>query len=314
MSNSRLDSLRMVDPVLTTIAHGYKNNAFIAQHLFPKVEVSKMKGRIPYFSKNSFVVRDTERALRAASNRIPPEDIEMMDFETYERDVEIALDYLEEEEGSDFYKYEKRSTKELLDILLTGREKEAADLAQNPESYESDMKLVINSEADSIYLPTSSADMETWINQGRDAIRSKIGKYPNVMILGESTLRKMLLHNSMTGKLRYSSRVSVSTDMLKEVFDIDNMVVGTSVYSPDGVVVEDIWKDNIILAYVDQHRDRSEYNPSFGYTFRRKGMPEVDTYYETGGKVKIIRATDNFSVQITGKDAGFLIANTNYHS
>ncbi len=314
MSNTRLDSLRMVDPVLTTIAHGYTNNAFIAQHLFPIVEVNKMKGKIPVFSKNSFVMRDTERALRASSNRIPPEDIVMMDFNTNERDVEIALDYLEEEESSDFFRYEQRSTKELLDILLTGREKAAADLVQNTDNFDADMKLVISNESDSIYSPTSSVDTLTWINQGKDAIRKKIGKYPNVMVLGDAALRKILMHNSMTGRIRYSSNLSINTDIIKEIYDIDNIIVGTSVFSPDGNTMNDIWKDNIILAYVDQNSKRSEYNPSFGYTFQRKGLPEVDTYYENGGKVKVIRATDNFSVQITGKDAGFLIANTNYHS
>ncbi len=314
MSNSRLDSLRMVDPVLTTIAHGYTNNSFIAHNIFPTVEVSKMKGKIPIFSKNSFVMRDTERALRASSNRIPPEEIQMMDFQTHERDVEIALDYLEEEESSDFFRYEQRSTKELLDILLTGREKAAADLVQNPDNFDSDMKLVINSEAESIYSPTSSVDTEAWINQGRDAIRSKIGKYPNVMIMGDATLRKILLHNSMTNKIRYSNQLSISADMVKEIYNIENLIVGTSIFSADGNTLEDIWKDNIILAYVDQNSRKSEYNPSFGYTFQRKGLPEVDSYYENGGKVKVIRATDNFSVQITGKDAGFLIANTNYHS
>ncbi len=314
MSNTRLDSLRMVDPVLTTIAQGYTNNAFIAHKLFPTVDVNKMKGKIPVFSKNSFVMRDTERALRAASNRIPPEEIVLMDFETHERDVEIALDYLEEEESSEFFRYEQRSTKELLDILLTGREKAAADLVQNPANYDDDMKLVISSEADSIYAPTSNADTETWVNIAKDAIRSKIGKYPNVMIMGDVTLRKILNHNSMTNKIRYTNNFTVNAELVKEVYNIENIIVGTSVYSPDGVSMEDIWGDNIIFAYVDQSPRRSEYNPSFGYTFRRKGMPEVDTYYENGGKVKVIRATDNYSVQVTGKDAGFLIANTNFHA
>jgi hypothetical protein len=237
-----------------------------------------------------------------------------MDFETHERDVEIALDYLEEEESSEFFRYEQRSTKELLDILLTGREKAAADLVQNPANYDDDMKLVISSEADSIYSPTSNADTETWVNIAKDAIRSKIGKYPNVMIMGDVTLRKILNHNSMTNKIRYTNNFTVNAELVKEVYNIENIIVGTSVYSPDGVSMEDIWGDNIIFAYVDQSPRRSEYNPSFGYTFRRKGMPEVDTYYENGGKVKVIRATDNYSVQVTGKDAGFLIANTNFHA
>ncbi len=313
MTNTRLDSLRMVDPVLTTIAQGYSNAAFVADKLFPTVNVSKMKGKIPVFSKNAFVMRDTERALRAASNRIPPEEIEMMEFETFERDVEIALDYLEEEESSDFFRYEQRSTKELLDILLAGREKATADLVQNPDNFDDDMKIVVSSESESIYAPTGTTNPEDWIFAGRDAIRKRIGKYPNLMLIGDIALRKILNHNSITGKIRYTNHVAANAEILKNIINIDNIIVGTAVYSPDGTVMEDIWKDNIVLAYVEQSTHRSEYNPSYGYTFQRKGLPEVDTYYENGGKVKVVRATDNSSVQITGKDAGFLIANTNYH-
>nr|MDA3844620.1 hypothetical protein [Candidatus Kapabacteria bacterium] len=68
------------------------------------------------------------------------------------------------------------------------------------------------------------------------------------------------------------------------------------------------------LAYVDKNEkaDRSEFNPSFAYTFRRKGKPEVDTYYENGGKIKVIRNTDNYCLKITSSDAAYLISGTNH--
>jgi len=87
-----------------------------------------------------------------------------------------------------------------------------------------------------------------------------------------------------------------------------------AVMTDDGTTFGDIWQDNIILAYVDRSEEhsRSEYNPSFGYILQRKGKPEVDSYYENGGKVKIIRNTDNYCVKVTAEDAAFLISNTNH--
>ncbi|MFO8098869.1 MAG: helicase-related protein, partial [Salinibacter sp.] len=94
-----------------------QNGAFVYNALFPVIKTAKMKGKIPYFGKDAFTVRETSRAVRADSNRIAPSDFNLIDFETKEQDIESALDYLEEEESADFYKYEQRLTKDLTDYL-----------------------------------------------------------------------------------------------------------------------------------------------------------------------------------------------------
>jgi hypothetical protein len=87
-----------------------------------------------------------------------------------------------------------------------------------------------------------------------------------------------------------------------------------AVHSSDGDSFSDVWADNVILAYVDrsERSNRSEFNPSYGYTFQREGKPEVDSYYENGGKIKIIRNTDNYCIKVTAPDSAFLIYNTNH--
>ncbi|MFW5662597.1 MAG: hypothetical protein ACOCZW_02635, partial [Bacteroidota bacterium] len=140
MAESRLDELRMVDPVLTTIVQGYSNSAMIADKLFPHVSVKKLKGRIPVFGKEAFISRDSERAIRAQSNRIAPSGFDMVEFETLERDLEIALDYLEEEESPDFFRLEQRVARELSDILALGKEADAAQLAQDASAYPAGLK------------------------------------------------------------------------------------------------------------------------------------------------------------------------------
>ena len=67
----------------------------------------------------------------------------------------------------------------------------------------------------------------------------------------------------------------------------------------------------IVLAYVNENEKskRSQFNPSFGYTFQKKGCPEIDTYYENGGKIKVIRCTDNYTIKVTAPEAAHLIHN-----
>jgi hypothetical protein len=313
MSQSRIDELRMIDPVLTTVAQGYTNSNLVAEALFPTIQVSKLKGKIPVFGKEAFLIRDTYRAIKAQSNRIPPSDIEFITFETKERDIEISIDYIEEEESPDFSRYEQRITKELVDILQLGREKEAADLVQNTDNFNEDLIYeVTENQAFDDY--TKNADPILIIRNSAAKMRSLIARYPNTMVIGDKCYQALINHPKLLDRVKYSGISKVSKNILSELTDIPNVFVGSAVYSDDGVNFSDVWLDNIILAYVDKSDRalRSEYNPSFGYTLQREGKPEIDTYYENGGKIKIIRNTDNYSIQITAKDAGFLIYNTNH--
>jgi hypothetical protein len=47
--------------------------------------------------------------------------------------------------------------------------------------------------------------------------------------------------------------------------------------------------------------------PSFGYTFRKRGMPQVDVRRAGNGKMDLVRDTDMFKPYILGADAGYLL-------
>ncbi|MBH8442640.1 hypothetical protein I8S28_32700, partial [Pseudomonas aeruginosa] len=83
----RLKQLRVVDPVLTNLARGYRNAQFIAEALFPIAEMDKEAGTIPLFGKEAFEVYETERAIRAQSNIMNPDDLDGLDVVLREHDI-----------------------------------------------------------------------------------------------------------------------------------------------------------------------------------------------------------------------------------
>ncbi len=308
-----LDELRMIDPVLTTIAQGYTNSSMIYETLFPTVSVSKMKGKIPVFGKEAFVLRNTERAIRASSNRIPPAETELITFETVEQDIETAIDYLEEEESPDFYKLEQRIARQLVDMLNLGKEKLAAQLALNPASYPIGHSLAVDAgTAFNDY--TNTTDPIAVIQDCISTVRTKIGRFPNTIVMGEDCFKAIINHPKVIERIKYSGKYSINSQILATLLNIDNISIGLAVSSQNGIDFTDIWNDSIVIAYTDKNEKslRNEYNPSFGYTFQREGKPEIDSYYENGGKIKVIRNTDNYTVKITANVAGFLISNTNH--
>ncbi|OLZ70244.1 hypothetical protein BS642_21125, partial [Chromobacterium violaceum] len=62
--SDRLKRLRIVDPVLTNLARGYRNAAYIGENLFPLAPMEKEAGIIPLFGKEAFLLWETERAIR----------------------------------------------------------------------------------------------------------------------------------------------------------------------------------------------------------------------------------------------------------
>ena len=95
----RLANLRIVDPILSALARGYIFPELACEALFPMVRVEKEAGKLPKFGKEAFRIYQTERALRAKSNRINPEEYGSIDVILAEHDLEYPIDYRERQEA-----------------------------------------------------------------------------------------------------------------------------------------------------------------------------------------------------------------------
>lgn len=306
---SRNSNIRIVDPVLTNLALGYSNAQFVGEKLMPFVFVEKENNKLPIFGKEAFKLYNTERGIRAKSNRMNPEGITLIDLGTTEHDLEYPMDYREQAEAA--FNLQKRGTHVVTEAIQLRREKQIADLAQNVASYPTGNKIVLSGTSQ---FTNAASDPISVINTGKEAIRQKIGKRPNTMIVGAQALNSLKFHDKLTDKIKYTQTGMVDVPELRALFRIENIYVGEAVWAADDGTLSDVWGDNIILAYVPPQTDgidRDLYEPSFGYTPRRKGNPQVDVYSESGGKLEIVRATDNFRPYIVGAEAGYLISDTN---
>ncbi|KVS72851.1 hypothetical protein [Burkholderia cepacia] len=304
----RLSKLRIVDPVLTNLAIGYTNAEFIGQTLMPIVEVEKEGGKIPKFGKESFRLYQTERALRAKSNRMNPEDIGSVDVNLDEHDLEYPIDYREDQESA--FPLEQAAVQTATDAIQLRREKMVADLAQNPSSYAAGNKKQLSATEK---FTAANSDPVGVIEDGKEAIRTKIGRRPNTMVIGASAYKTLKAHPQLIEKIKYSMKGIVTVDLLKEIFEVENIAVGEAIYADNRDRFTDIWGANIVLAYVPLQRggqQRTPYEPSYGYTLRKKGNPVVDTRIEDG-KLELVRATDIFRPYLLGADAGYLISGIN---
>lgn len=307
----RRADLRIVDPILSTLARGYIFPELACEALFPVVRVEKEAGKLPQFGKEAFRIYQTERALRAKSNRINPEDYDSIDIALQEHDLEYPIDYRERDEADGVLPLERWATNVVTKGLRIRCEKKCADLAQDPAKYAVGSKLALAADADKFDNYVNSDPLGV-IDDSKDSVRQKIGTEPNTAVIAYNVWKKLKRHPQLLNLIKYSQKGVVTIDLLKEILEIPNLVIGRSAYDNEaGGALTDCWSKSIVLAYVPTKgngEERVEYEPSYGYTFGKKNQPVVDTYVE-GGKVQIIRNTDIFNPYIVGAEAGYLIYN-----
>ena len=131
------------------------------------------------------------------------------------------------------------------------------------------------------------------------------------MVIGQDAWRVLKKHPQLKGLISDNLNKLVTIELLKEIFEVENIYIGKSIFANEKGEFVRIWQDNIVLAYVPQLSSRTEYDPSFAYTVRLKDALNIDEYSKEGNKVKYIRATDIYTPFLVGAEAGYLISNTN---
>lgn len=305
----RLKKLRVVDPVLTSLARGYRNAQYIGEGLFPIAEIEKESGIIPLFGKESFRLWETERAIRAKSNVMTTDDVDTLDVVLREHDLAYPVDYREAAEA--MFNEEAKAARRVKDAIDQGREVRAASLAQNPNTYLSGAKVVLSG---SSQWSNGGGDPIEVVEYGKEVVRQRIGVRPNTAVIGASAYASLKFHSKMAGALGVQERKLITAEHIKALWGVENVLIGEALAINGFGTTGDIWGDNVMLAYVakpgaGQSGDHDV--PSFGYTLRKKGMPETDKYPGEGNKVEYVRHTDMYKVVVVGADAGYLITDTN---
>lgn len=293
---------RVVDPVLTTVVQGYTLAELIGMQVFPVVTVTKEGGKIQLFGKEAFQDYDTARAPRARVQRA--------DFETgstsyllEEHSIEVATDKREGEETADLIRADMTAAKMAQRIILLKHERLAAALATNTASYEGGNSTTPGAAAKwSADTSTPIADIEA----AKETVRSKIGIYPNTLVIGPQVYKALKIHASVLERIKYSERGVVTADIIAQIVDVDRVIVGKAVGASDTGTFSDLWGKNAVLAYITPESNPGEGTPSFGYTFRKMGRPNASTYYDASVKSDVAQVEDIFQCRVLAPGGGYL--------
>lgn len=299
---------RVVDPVLTTVAQGYRNAEFIGIKLFPYVPVNQRGGKIITFGKEDFALYATGRAPGASTKRVQygyagnPYALEQHSLEGM-----VPFELMQEAEavpGIDLGRGAVTKTQNIISLRL---EKAQADLATAAANYPVGNKTTLAGASQwSDYGATS--DPVGDIEAARDAVRAKIGKRPNTINLGAAVWSKLRNHPKVVDRIKYTGRDSATPELLANLFGVKEVNVGDAIYDNNGNFA-DVWGKFVVVAYTETASLPEQGTPSYGYTYRLGGFPVVEQpYMDRNAKSWIYPVTDEVSPVIAGATAGYLIS------
>jgi hypothetical protein len=298
---------RVVDPILSTHARGYRNAEYIGHLILPIADIPTRGARVLKFGKDSFRKMNTRRAPGAEYKRV--QYGYASDPVSLHQDAlaaSVAFENMEEASRVPGIDLASGSVNMVLDVIALGREAETAGLVRDPTNYNANNKMALVG-ADK--WSDAASDPAKDVKEAKEQVRRRVGRYPNLFTMGPSVFNALSEHPKIKEQFKYTSSDSLTTAMLAKYFDVEEVIVGKAVYlddnADDDADAKDIWGDDASLVY--RPKGSNYQVPSFGYTYRLKGYPMVMAPYsdpETDSWVYKVK--EEWSPVLSGMDAGFL--------
>lgn len=309
MPQQTLGQARVIDPILTEVAQGYRNSEMVGMNLFPSVPVAQRGGKIISFGKEDFALYNTARAPGANTRRIQF-GYTSGSYALEQHALEAVAPWEHQQEASQVAGIQLASmaVRKTQNIIALRLEKAQADLATAAASYAAANKTTLSGTSQwSDFSGTSnpSKDIET----AKDAIRAQIGKRGNTVVMGPAVWSKVRQHPAIIDRIKYTGRDSITLDMLATLWGVDRVLVGDAIYSDASGAMADVWGKFVVVAYTQLGSVQDLGEPSYGYTYRLDGAPYVEQgYQDRNAKSDIYPVTDEVSPVLTAAIAGYLIS------
>jgi len=300
---------RVIDPILSTVAQGYKNMELVGSALFPYVPVAQRGGKIVSFGKEDFALYSGARAPGANTKRVQF-GYASSNFALEQHALEgvVPFELMEEANAVPGIDLGRNAVFRVQNIINLRLEKAQADLAITAANYAAGNRLTTLAGA-TLWSDAVASDPLANIEQAKDAVRAQVGRYPNTVVIGAQVLRALRVHSKIIDRTKYTGRDVPTVELLAALFGVERVLVGGAVYSDATGAMVDVWGKNVVLAFTDISGVADFGLPSYGYTYRLNGAPVVESaYQDRNSKSWVYPVTDEVAPVIAGAAAGFLIS------
>lgn len=301
---------RVIDPILSTVARGYRNAQHVGNALFPIVPVGQRGGKIITFGKEDFMLYNTARTPGAATRRVQyGYSGDSYALESHSLEGVVPVELLQEAQNVPGIDLGQGAVIRTQNIIALRLEQAQATLATTAGNYGASNKITLSGTSQWSDQTNGVSDPINDVEVAKEAIRHATGRRPNTIVLGAAVLAKLKTHPKIIDRIKYTGRDVPTLALLASLFDVQQVLSGDAIVSDAAGNFSDVWGKNVVVAYTELGALSDAGLPTFGYTYRLRDYPIVESpYQDRNTKSWIYPVTDEVAPVIAGAGAGYLIS------
>ena len=305
---------RIVDPVLTSVARGYRNEAHASTVLFPIVPVELRAGKVIEFGAEAFADVEAVRAPGADRQEVQV-GYGAQDYQLVQRalDGKVPIETLQEASRGPGLDVGLMTTRMTAEIVMQKIEIEAARVATTAANYAAGHWKVLAGQG--LWSDFDNSDPGAEVDAARKKVAEGIGREPNVLVMGPEVERKVMRHPKIIEQIKHTRGLQdaamgqqlVTAPALAAYFGIERVVVARARKGKAGDF-QPVWGKDVVVAYSALGSVAARGVPSFGYTYRLTGYPVASpAYYDAKKESWLYPYTSEDTPVLCGSSAGFLL-------
>ena len=278
-----LDQVRVIDPILTQLAQGYKNAEGVATFFGPAVSMNTRAGRTLVFGKEAFAAQNFLRApgsnIQKIQNEFGTRSFSLrQEAISWEIAEEIAA---EAKNGAAQIDLRQYAAKDAANRLMQSWEITVATAVTTSASYETSCRFDLATRASGAdQFNQATSDVEVLIDEAKEAVRAQIGTYPNKMVISPDAFNALKRNKRIRDFMQRGILVNEAT--LANIFGLDEIRVARRLKLDQSTgSLENIYNNVAVLFYQPSGAtdgfapalDANYGNPAFGYTYTLAGYP-----------------------------------------
>lgn len=268
-----------IDGPLTNISVAYiqSQDNFIANKVFPVVPVDKKSDKFFVYTKNDWFRDEAQRRAdateSAGSGYNLTTDSYAADVWAFHKDVgdqtraNADTPLVPDREATEFVTSRlllRQEVQFMSDFVTTG-------------VWGTDLAGVASSPSTNQFIKWSdfaNSDPLEDVELGKETILGSTGFMPNTLVLGYQTYRKLRNHPDLVDRIKYTSSNVITTDIMARLFDVERVLVASSVRATNNEGGTAAYQFNFgkaaLLTYSAPNPGLM--TPSAGYTFAWRGV------------------------------------------
>lgn len=309
MSQLNLNQNRVIDPILSTQARGFRQANLVGRVLFPLAPVPAYGGQVIEFGKEAFRLYNTKRAPGAATKRLDLGHVgRAYTIVPSALEVKVPRELMTDATQVPGINLASRAVNTALAALNLEHEVACATAATTLANYPVANRVTLA--GGTRWTQATSTPVSDVMN-GREVIRQNVGMYPNVLLLSARAFRALKTNPDILSRLSTSGTRVVTADLLAEIFEVAQVVIGAATAATGAAdTLGDVWGNDAVLAYVAPDGGDLGANaeqPAYGYTCLIEGMPSVEQpYWDANAKSWIYGVSFDNTPVLAGMAAGYL--------